>query len=103
HSHRAPRALHPFPTRRSSDVAIEELLRHRLAGVMRDIDAHLAQGDDGIFGNVFTETGGDTGRLDLERSKRLGLGGQRVLQQSRRDRKSTRLNSSHVKISSSLF
>src|SRR5690606_42028541 len=78
------RDLHPFPTRRSSDLA--RCLPARGRG--QDA-AHLAPSDEHVVGP-----------LEFRRDARRGA--QRLLQR-RRDRKSTRLNSSHVKTSYAVF
>src|SRR5437773_9088369 len=73
----AHRNLHSFPTRRSSDLP----LAHRLAARVRQLG-----GDGGV------------GSLGVDRVR---LGGE--LDAHRRDRKSTRLNSSHITISYAVF
>src|SRR5436305_15045121 len=70
--HRAPRDLHSFPTRRSSDLA-ESLLTHRVER-----------------------------RLPPRQARRAGEG-LAVAGEDHPDRKSTRLNSSHVRISYAVF
>src|SRR5207249_9911745 len=86
HCYRTPRAPHSFPTRRSSDLG--ELLRERLHG----FDQRPAQ-----LGDV--DRGGELVRERVDRDHvfppvHLAL----VV-----DRKSTRLNSSHVSISYAVF
>src|SRR5699024_11454427 len=97
----APRALHSFPTRRSSDLLL--LLLGRLPGV----DAE--QGDIALLHEVrrFPE-GVDRFALDVVvRGEDDRAGTVRVgfveHQRARGDRKSTRLNSSHVSISYAVF
>src|SRR5690606_41248201 len=82
--------LHSFPTRRSSDlVATTEFLR--LFGLRGRIGHEkLLQG--------LTVTSAEPGKALLE----LGRIARRSMR-LRRDRKSTRLNSSHVKISYAVF
>src|SRR5690606_41963700 len=92
----ARRPVHPFPTRRSSDLVGDGRVPRRVHRVADhgalDVDARLLEGDAG--GHVVLldaleglATGGEEG------------GGQR----GRLDRKSTRLNSSHVNISYAVF
>src|SRR5690606_41735138 len=92
--HTPPRHLHSFPTRRSSDlrhhadVAVITLVAGAGHGQLdqRHADIGLAAGSRG--GEVFGQ---------LCRIEALKAG------QADRDRKSTRLNSSHVKISYAVF
>src|SRR5690606_41288331 len=89
----APRDLHSFPTRRSSDLEarrlvaddLQELLLPRIAkvGALQEFGEHANRGE---------------WRLELMRHLADEV---RLL--SRQDRKSTRLNSSHVKISYAVF
>src|SRR5690349_22752645 len=74
-------ALHSFPTRRSSDLVGHVFAREQAAAV----DPRSEIGRDGDVGR-----GGDDAR------GQLGL-------LAREDRKSTRLNSSHVEISYAVF
>src|SRR5690606_41916904 len=77
---------HSFPTRRSSDLLEEELQRRgaehidTVAVFARPIDGIAIEVPDGVTAEVV-----------------------RTLDQVREDRKSTRLNSSHVKISYAVF
>src|SRR2546426_6747615 len=71
-----------FPTRRSSDLAA--LMSRSLRGAMDG-------GADALVGAAATDVG--HGRVDI------GVRGMRIL----RDRKSTRLNSSHLVISYAVF
>src|SRR5437870_7561147 len=86
----AHRYLHSFPTRRSSD----------LAGT-RDIRMHAVGGDERDLGGLENRRGGAAGRGVAARDRELDavLADQLV----GRDRKSTRLNSSHVAISYAVF
>src|SRR5690606_41667390 len=78
----APRDLHSFPTRRSSDLFCALRVRGQ-----RDHEHAVAVGERGV-------------EQWAERFEpRVRRGGDRV----RTDRKSTRLNSSHVKISYAVF
>src|SRR5436305_11413718 len=75
-----PRDLHSFPTRRSSDL---QSARARNVGAARLRHAHVAAGG-------------------LQR----GVGARHIIRSKEphpRDRKSTRLNSSHVRISYAVF
>src|SRR5690606_41205002 len=73
--------LHSFPTRRSSDLAAD--------ASRRPVRGELGS-DDGLRSHA---EGGDAGRAHAQRGHRA----------DRPDRKSTRLNSSHVKISYAVF
>src|SRR5207302_11192219 len=79
-----PRHLHSFPTRRSSDLRTlagqePDVIQHRLpVESLARIHSRLAGSADGAVA-------------------------QQVSQEPREDRKSTRLNSSHVKISYAVF
>src|SRR5690606_40636820 len=85
HRKRKPHELHSFPTRRSSDLLKTKcsLLPHRRCCPHHEL--YGIQGAGGQIGNSI-----DT-RADLE-----GAG---IVGEEERDRKSTRLNSSHVKTS----
>src|SRR5690606_41623232 len=91
-----PRYLPSFPTRRSSDLATIETL----AGLAREIAAR----DGAITAAAFRDVTG-LGRKRaiqiLEFFDRVGL--LRRVGDRHLDRKSTRLNSSHVKISYAVF
>src|SRR5690606_41973570 len=85
-----PRALPSFPTRRSSDLleqlsvyADELIARLKLAGGLVDLDTTLSLRKPEV-----------QVRIDREAASDLGVPV---------DRKSTRLNSSHVKISYAVF
>src|SRR5690606_42038193 len=79
------RTLHSFPTRRSSDLA-----------------EHALDGADGHLFGVGAEDGFDGFGFDGVVFARAGAVGGDVVDVSG-DRKSTRLNSSHVKISYAVF
>src|SRR5205814_8964489 len=76
--HAAPRDLHSFPTRRSSDLGIG------------DLDAGRRPADSAVAGHL--------GRVAL-----LDRYGVAVRHRGIEDRKSTRLNSSHLGISYAVF
>src|SRR5699024_12221612 len=81
---RDPRDLHSFPTRRSSDLLDSELVGLGSAG-----PSHLrVQGQTTL-----------SGAIDVKSSKNAGV----ALLDLTSDRKSTRLNSSHVSISYAVF
>src|SRR5690606_41694054 len=91
----APRPLPPFPTRRSSDLA-RAVIRVRI-GDGKDRYAGIALGDgegEPVValgrGEFEIEIGGDAGHVARRNEPDA-------------DRKSTRLNSSHVKISYAVF
>src|SRR5437868_8964670 len=85
HSSGSPRDLHSFPTRRSSDLLLHDA-GHRLLG-QPDVGEHSEAGT----GPAAAPTD-DALRDDLPAADRVD-----------RDRKSTRLNSSHVSISYAVF
>src|SRR5207302_10957740 len=87
--------LPSFPTRRSSDLVLGVQLLGLLlqAAVQGDRAGHrLAEERDGLVA-LQEEAEGPPGQLEATRPSRS----------SARDRKSTRLNSSHVKISYAVF
>src|SRR5690606_42124409 len=97
-----PRDLHSFPTRRSSDR--DPLWRERLVRILAGSrtlyehqDYERGEGSITIHPNVL-EAGFQTISVQAE-----GYSGATVIQTVRPDRKSTRLNSSHVKISYAVF
>src|SRR5690606_41177900 len=99
---RPSRALHSFPTRRSSDLLVTAAHGHARS------DPHLAAEalSHATSGGVVALLGPDApvGRLlaeDRVDAAEVELG--RWLEVFGRDRKSTRLNSSHVKISYAVF
>src|SRR5207249_7241075 len=99
--HRAHRALHPFPTRRSSD------LWDRFTLLFED-GGRLALRDKRRLGRAVLDpdlggVGADVAKISRDAFREcVGRGGApikaRIMDQSV-DRKSTRLNSSHVSIS----
>src|SRR5690606_42046458 len=93
----AHRDLHPFPTRRSSDLGVVRVLEHLTdhVGDRRHLDLAHPPRRDGRRSKA------DATRL--ERRTRLEGDGVLVDSDPRGDRKSTRLNSSHVKISYAVF
>src|SRR5690606_41917054 len=97
--HRPLRAPHPFPTRRSSDLAEQTRLRDAgNADAARAVDALASKlitepvryGKPGLQAHI-SYLAGMTARTDQK------VGRDAI------DRKSTRLNSSHVKISYAVF
>src|SRR5690606_41613213 len=95
HSDSDPRPLHSFPTRRSSDLdrallfktAVKEIAyRH---GIMATFMAKISESLPGCGGHIHQSLWDDAGKSNLF--------------YDRKDRKSTRLNSSHVKISYAVF
>src|SRR5690606_39971130 len=80
-----PRYLHSFPTRRSSDLAARSEARHH-PGFRRNDASAARRGAARVARD-------DPHRLDRTRAQGA----------ADRDRKSTRLNSSHVKISYAVF
>src|SRR5207302_9360898 len=94
YSHLAHRDLHSFPTRRSSDLralpARVRSARARLLVPAHTFHQRLAVVPDRPRGNLWPGAVG----ADIPHSERGGREG---------DRKSTRLNSSHVKISYAVF
>src|SRR5690606_42143319 len=88
---RANRHLHSFPTRRSSDLATDggSLVSVRKPGMVRDVfhqyDIEMLQGKIAVGHNRYSTSGNRHAHLQPV------------------DRKSTRLNSSHVKISYAVF
>src|SRR5690606_41564236 len=95
-----PRSLHSFPTRRSSDLAFYYLMRIltlivSAAALLFSACAPAEQG-----GN--SGTGGDRLRIGFSMATVKEERWQRD-REAFEDRKSTRLNSSHVKISYAVF
>src|SRR5690606_40868881 len=93
---RHPRDLHSFPTRRSSDLSASGFTGVREdAGFQEPMNLHS------------TETGRPAGRFKTTPALLLAailmLPASLPLQAGEVDRKSTRLNSSHVKISYAVF
>src|SRR5437773_3738150 len=85
HSHRAPRTLHSFPTRRSSDLqAFVAAARSRTSSSITALDPATAD-------------------LHYRGFSRLYRKGGRYGPEWAVDRKSTRLNSSHITISYAVF
>src|SRR5207249_10922363 len=92
-------AVHSFPTRRSSDLE-----RDALGGRAVEREARLVELNPG-------GAGGGEARQDLrvhrqqrvQQREAVEPRGARLAQEQERDRKSTRLNSSHVSISYAVF
>src|SRR5690606_41963071 len=95
----APRALHPFPTRRSSD------LRDRAPGLFGSFPQLRREGPSSLGTRPERCTAwGFPGRAPILREKLRWLSHLvRAPDGGGLDRKSTRLNSSHVKISYAVF
>src|SRR5690606_40251305 len=95
--------LHPSPTRRSSDLLHTERRHLGLRADVGDVDGEAYLGD--VTGAAERDPVRvlDRGRLPLALGPRAGVVAQQRLGLDRRDRKSTRLNSSHVKISYAVF
>src|SRR5699024_12203798 len=87
------RVLLSFPTRRSSDL---------LAVIRRDaVDKHVDDvGQSGVLGH---RTGAGAAQLDAVVLRRVVRGGEHGARAVEGDRKSTRLNSSHVSSSYAVF
>src|SRR5690606_41465725 len=97
HCRYTPPRPHSFPTRRSSDLTSDALLRRSRSDWGRD-DAHdLGERGVGLEAVGVVEGVGDHDQL--VGLGQFGEGFEACLQ----DRKSTRLNSSHVKISYAVF
>src|SRR5205807_3404933 len=91
----ATRALHSFPTRRSSDLLeLHASLLERLAGRGRRADAHVLGLDPRHRPRHQPAEGLEAVRRGEILAREHG---------GRRDRKSTRLNSSHLVISYAVF
>src|SRR5690606_42094066 len=92
---RYPRSLRPFPTRRSSDLASARALGAE-AVIIERMDRVLARVASQTLSTFFTDLHRRHGVEILTGAEVAGFedGG---------DRKSTRLNSSHVKISYAVF
>src|SRR5690606_41714444 len=92
------RELHSFPTRRSSDLGWLGLRHHEMlqlttAALLHDVGKMLVPEDILNKPDVLTEE-------EFEEMKNHTIYGYNLLKE---DRKSTRLNSSHVKISYAVF
>src|SRR5690606_41464129 len=98
-----PPALHSFPTRRSSDLVERQVALADLVKVS-DEDVYWLYEQDPATGSADLLV--EVGRSWLRRGPSLitiTCGGDQTLVLVRGDRKSTRLNSSHVKISYAVF
>src|SRR5690349_23765149 len=87
----ARRDLHSFPTRRSSDLALSQN------------NGQLAISWKTARGNRLMLTWEERGSLHPVPTKRGSGFGMQLIDKGIRDRKSTRLNSSHVEISYAVF
>src|SRR5207302_7056581 len=98
-----PRVLHSFPTRRSSDLRLP-LVKESLRMLVEQLGPHDTVAIAvyaGASGTVLEPTNDKAAiRAALDR---LEAGGSTNGAAGVRDRKSTRLNSSHVKISYAVF
>src|SRR5690606_39756985 len=95
-----PRTLSSFPPRRSSDLSMSRVLRFVAPQPVfswADTDQAALTGNGNGAAPGVTGPGPDPDRADAERRALA------VAAQTERDRKSTRLNSSHVKISYAVF
>src|SRR5699024_12639793 len=101
YSHSYPRQLHSFPTRRSSDLELSNMIRHQDdSTVPHEYDLQLKEShiNWGASGDAITIL------LDVSQAVPAAIIGfyvERIL--AKLDRKSTRLNSSHVSISYAVF
>src|SRR5690606_41131851 len=100
--HAVPRTLDPFPTRRSSDLVPQDEIERRVQEILYDFDAQPRFVVEPL---VQVVVGGEVRQPNLYAlspemtvSQAVGLAGGVT-----EDRKSTRLNSSHVKISYAVF
>src|SRR5207253_9015669 len=99
--HRSDRCQHSFPTRRSSDLNQEEGGNYTATS---DQEGHFEiHGIEPGRYQMFAER---TGFVEVDQKRRRSRGlylsfsaGQKLKDQTLQDRKSTRLNSSHVAIS----
>src|SRR5690606_40602742 len=99
---RAHPSLHPFPTRRSSDLAISVNERQfdTTATAAPIVDsAGRILGSLGLSGATAELRDVESSALPSDVRRAAQAIGSRGAANVRRDRKSTRLNSSHVKIS----
>src|SRR5690606_41989427 len=96
--YRHHRHLHSFPTRRSSDLGL-------LIGACSDSDDTVPQGENPLEGLHLLESIQANGHtLEIYSKKEAFVTGYNELfLRIKEDRKSTRLNSSHVKISYAVF
>src|SRR5690606_39985982 len=95
------RHLRSFPTRRSSDlVALNAQNDARMAGFA---SVHQMMLESVACVPILAPSGRAVGALYVETRLRPGTHFERELPTLRADRKSTRLNSSHVKISYAVF
>src|SRR5690606_39712394 len=102
YGYRPPRALHSFPTRRSSDLVGEVRWAPTGAAAPVDLLVRLAELDEVVV--VRRHDAPPVGRPDQdEHGARAALVPGVQVGEHPLDRKSTRLNSSHVKISYAVF
>src|SRR5207253_8342116 len=93
-----PRDLPSFPTRRSSDLRQRPRQAARVHGPHRQ-QRHLRQGPPSGVADAGTEGPRRSREVEVLQHE----GGHLLAERSSRDRKSTRLNSSHVAISYAVF
>src|SRR5206468_12916187 len=94
-------ALHPFPTRRSSDLDFERSTEEMVGGILDGMRLLGLDWDEGPF---YQSKRMDLYKQNAERLIKSGHGyycfcTKEQLEKRRADRKSTRLNSSHDQIS----
>src|SRR5207249_2835639 len=97
----AHRDLHSFPTRRSSDLFRQFSLRFGQPALREKGFPPEAATLDDVTARFRSLGGGQTGVGERQRLLRVAAGQPQLTQA--RDRKSTRLNSSHVSISYAVF
>src|SRR5205807_10386174 len=97
---RHPRDLHPFPTRRSSDLPSHEIARIPAIGRHEVIYLGALDQDEPRRGDGSGNPNAELGLLASERpTSKPADSGIEQAHLLERDRKSTRLNSSHLVIS----
>src|SRR5690606_41787094 len=100
-TYRTPTALRSFPTRRSSDLLPGGALRALKVKVADGRERHRQVVQRGK--QVAVRMLSRPGEADADPSLKISLVRHHHTSCSKRDRKSTRLNSSHVKISYAVF
>src|SRR5207249_12322730 len=96
------RELHSFPTRRSSDLMLDADGSADPAEIESFVDA-LCDGADFAKGSRFIDGGGSSDITVTRKAGNWFFSALVNLLYGTRDRKSTRLNSSHVSISYAVF
>src|SRR5690606_41792439 len=97
-----PGALPAFPTRRSSDLEFRALEQRVIERLLREGPRIVSTGG-GAFMNAQTRVAIADHGISVWLKADLDLLMERVAKKQNRDRKSTRLNSSHVKSSYAVF